>query len=134
MSERIKAILESLPAVLAGSATAIGALWAALWSRRTSRAEVTKKEAEATAAAATARREADRLEHEAYAQGFGGLKELVEYFQGVVRTLRTENDELRARLAGLELRVQDLQAAHRTCEAETAKLRQELASLKDRAA
>jgi chromosome segregation ATPase len=132
--ERIKEILESVPALIGAAAAAIGGLWAAIWSRRTARAEVTRKEAEANAAASVARREAERLENEAWTQGFGGLKELVEYFQGVVRTLRTENDELRARLAGLELRVQDLQAAHRTCEAETAKLRQELATLKDRAA
>jgi chromosome segregation ATPase len=127
MSERIKAILESLPAVLAGSATAIGALWAALWARRTTRAEVTKKEAEAAAAAAMAKREAEKLENEAWVLGFGGLKDLVAYF-------RAENDELRARIQGLEQRVQDLQAAHRACEAETAHLREELASLKDRAA
>lgn len=134
MPERIKEILESVPALVGAAAAAIGGLWAAIWSRRTTRAEVTKKEAEATAAAAVARREAERLENEAWTQGFGGLKDLVEYFQGVVRTLRTENEELRTRIQGLEQQVQELRAAHRTCEAETARLREELAGLKDRAA
>jgi chromosome segregation ATPase len=127
MPERIKEILESLPPALTGAAAALGTLWAAVWSRRTTKAEAEKKEAEATAAAAVAKREAERLESEAWAMGFSGLKDLVAY-------LVSENADLRTRVAGLEKRVQELQAAHRNCEAETARLRQELAGLKDRAA
>jgi chromosome segregation ATPase len=128
--ERIKQILESVPAMVTAAAAVMGGVWAAIWSRRTTKAELEKKEAEATAATSAARRQAEQLEAEAFAQGFGGLKSLVEYFQSVVKTLRTENDELRGRVADLERTVRELQSAHRTCEEETAKLRRELAGIK----
>ncbi len=134
MPERLKQFLESAPGFLVSLAGAIGALWAGIRARRITRAEAMQKEAEAQSAAANARREAERFEAEAYAQSFGSLKEMVDYFHLVVKNMRAENDDLRARIAGLEARVQDLQTAHRQCEEVTASLRKELAAIQGKAA
>ena len=133
MPERLKETVDNVAAVATAIVATIGGIWAAIRSRRASRAEVERQEAEATAATAAARREAERLEHEAYAQGFGGLKELVDYFHRIVKELRTDNDVLRARVADLEDKARNLEAAHRNCEVETARLREELAAIKERA-